>query len=73
MNLLDVLTDNPASQGADATRDDLRQWSVRMFIQHETILRDVFIRVAGDAATLTQCVEQLERGHLEAAQVVTVL
>ena len=41
-----------------------------MFAQHEQILRDVFTRVATDAAGLAQRVVTLEHGHAEAAHVI---
>ena len=44
-----------------------------MFVQHEQILRDVFTRVAGDSAVISQRVAQLQQGHLEAAQVVSTV
>ena len=40
------LDGNPSSPGPEAPQEELRQWSVRMFAQHEQILRDVFTRVA---------------------------
>ena len=68
---LDGLGGNPSSPGPDAPQEELRQWSVGMFLQHETILRDVFTRLAGDSAALTQRVAQLENGHAAAAQVIS--
>jgi len=58
------------SPGPESTQDDTRQWAVAAFKQHETILKDVFTRLAGDNMVLTQRMDTPERANIEAAQVV---
>ena len=58
------------SPGPDSSHEDLRQWSVDTFQCHETILRDVFTRLANENAVLTQRMDILERDNMQAAQVV---
>ena len=58
------------SPGPDSSQDDIRQWAVAVFKQHETILKDVFTRLAGDNLVLTQRMDTLERANMDAAQVV---
>ena len=75
---MDGLGTSPPSPGPDAPRNELHQWSIEMFAQRDQIMRDVFTRVAGESAAMAQrvaalneSVAALERGHIEAAQVVT--
>ena len=55
----DAWQGSPASPGPDAPQDQLRQWSIGMFAQHEQIIRDIFTRVATETAGLGQRVAQL--------------